>query len=766
MGKTGTTALQDFFFANREKLKEKGILYPEIGVQSGAHHLLSPHIPPFLKNTWRFLKTEEWAPQLSQIATKKILISSELIAWADGILVKKFCKELSRFFNLKIIIYLRRQDNLVMAGFNQQVKAGYQQKGLTEVLQERTARLDYESILAPWRDSVGDANMIVRPYERQQFYAGDIIKDFLFNCLEINDFNCFKYSTSAGNPRLSVEAVEYKRLINTVIPSVGERQRFLDPLMAYSTRHDASSSKAFSEHTLLSPEARTTILNRFEEGNARIAQDLMGIEDGRLFKDPVPKIESEWEPFVMTNDVVKTISDDLFSQDPLLEKLLCDGIEKGLSSDKYSEQIAAQTLCGGLEKYKEFKPDRPFLNDEHSFKKAKILYLHIGVHKTGTSALQEFFSLNESSLKNDRIYYPLFGRNAEGAHHNLLMPVNPNMKSKCDIFAFNLNMKFLKSECSGREKILLSSETLCKIKDIAVLNRLSELAETVKVIIYIRRTDDYLESAYSQVVKDEYTGTIKDFINDRTIDYKEICKRWASKFGAENIVVRVYEKGQFSGGSIFCDFMTRLGVQDTSTYTLPDSGTNPSLSFDAIQFKLLTNRLPLTPVKKRHLKNPLMDYSVSNGGGSKILLSEQDRKTILDKSCESDAFVAREFLKREDGILFSPPEKKSDSTDSSCPLSDKEIETIGRFIRDADANLFDALVSAIELGLDYGTDDERLAAEALKPVLRTVSKKKRYRTRFAHISRERLVNYGYKKWRCVTDLTKNLVCKKRDSINH
>src|SRR5687768_11764911 len=48
----------------------------------------------------------------------------------------------------------------------------------------------------------------------------------------------------------------------------------------------------------------------------------------------------------------------------------------------------------------------------------KTIFLHIGSTKTGTTALQSFFSLNEARLKTAGIGYPRTGRSGV-AHHKL-----------------------------------------------------------------------------------------------------------------------------------------------------------------------------------------------------------------------------------------------------------------------------------------------------------------------------------------------------------
>ena len=91
MGKTGTTALQHFFWENRKALAAHDICYPELGVQSSAHHLLSPHVPDYMRQRWDFLPPAQWAPLLAERAQSTVLLSSEVMFSADG-------EEISNYF--------------------------------------------------------------------------------------------------------------------------------------------------------------------------------------------------------------------------------------------------------------------------------------------------------------------------------------------------------------------------------------------------------------------------------------------------------------------------------------------------------------------------------------------------------------------------------------------------------------------------------------------------------------------------------------------
>ena len=114
MGKTGTTALQNFFWENRKVLARHDLCYPKHGLMSNAH-LLSPHVPRFLEDEWSFQSVDEWAPVLLKSRQNRILLSSELMAWADEAVARKFCAQVSAHFDLYVVAYLRRQDNIIMA---------------------------------------------------------------------------------------------------------------------------------------------------------------------------------------------------------------------------------------------------------------------------------------------------------------------------------------------------------------------------------------------------------------------------------------------------------------------------------------------------------------------------------------------------------------------------------------------------------------------------------------------------------------------------
>jgi len=317
MGKTGTTALQDFFWTNRDKLSERGIHYPEIGVVERAHHLLSPYRPPYLK-AWAYLNYEEWIPEFLKVPESNILISSELFCFApeESESLSEFYNKVSTSFDIKIIVYLRRQDNVIWANYNQLIKAGNEKWLIQDVLDRLMTKFDYEKLLDSWKILFGIENIIVRPYERQQFRNGNIVDDLLYAIFGIDDTDGFDISRENNNPRLSLSALEFKRLINNLLTDIDDSGRFNDLLLEYSEIEDKSSSEIFASNSPISPANRLIIMDRFKQSNSNVARDYLGRADGELFYEPLPDSGNDWEEHVVSDDMLRDVAKFICERSP------------------------------------------------------------------------------------------------------------------------------------------------------------------------------------------------------------------------------------------------------------------------------------------------------------------------------------------------------------------------------------------------------------------------------------------------------------------
>jgi hypothetical protein len=345
LGKTGTTVLQEFFWSNRGPLKKHGVNYPDYGVVAGAHHLLSSHIPPDLKDAWNFVPVQDWVRKLARGRAPRVLLSSELISsTADDSVVRAFCSTINSKFSLKVVVYLRRQDNLIMASYNQHVKTGKQRLKLVDVYQNMAARFDFEALLKPWAESVGTENVIVRAYEREQFYARDIRRDFLYHVLGIDDPAGFELATDNPNPRLDATTLEYKRLLNNVVQDPVKAGRFKELLLEYSSAQPPMGEP----QDLLPPAIRREIVDNYDQRNRDIARTFLGRADGGLFLEPLPGLDEPWAEKPLSAAQAAAISSHLTGRDPQLMQWLAAELPKYVDHDMFWRKRAARLLTATL----------------------------------------------------------------------------------------------------------------------------------------------------------------------------------------------------------------------------------------------------------------------------------------------------------------------------------------------------------------------------------------------------------------------------------
>ena len=519
MGKTGTTALQEAFWANRGALQAAGILYPTIGAVSAAHHLITPFVPKALAgNGWTFLAPQDWAPKLAASGAKRILMSSELIAWSAPDVAASFCAALTPYFDLKICLYLRRQDNIIMAGYNQQIKAGNQVNPIAKVLDRLIATFDFATTIQTWERAAGAQNLIVRPYERSQFPDGDLIADFLTGVLGIAVPDGFQPLPAANsNPRFSHVALEYKRLINCVSADAATSGEYTPALMAFSQLHDEASRAVFFEQGLLSPQDRARILEHFAAQNAEIAQKFLGRDV--LFTDALAE-DAALAPPVTPQDLA-ALSDWLMQHHKRLATRLVDAAAKAKAQKRPAIKQAGQTLLTSFgtagaqaEVPKTGAKAQAAKNAAAPQAQGRRVILHPGQPKTGTTSLQEAFFKNRKTLLADHgILYPRIDENHTQAilalfRDDALNNIRFAQMSAAELASYRAEVRAkLEAEIARDDwhTLLISGEGICTLKAdgwAALVAWLNGLGLTrIEVIFSVRDGMDMVRSAVQQNLK-------------------------------------------------------------------------------------------------------------------------------------------------------------------------------------------------------------------------------------------------------------------------
>ena len=301
----------------------------------------------------------------------------------------------------------------------------------------------------------------------------------------------------------------------------------------------------------------------------------------------------------------------------------------------------------------------------------KKAIIHIGGHKTGTSAIQAFCVLNAMRLAQIGIIYPLellsnpdmVGAQAHHGLVNLFMDATSFWKS------YNLRPKkmkdedivsYLKSLPRGKN-ILLSSENLVWLdnKSIAALTEYLTGFD-VHVVLYARRQDDALQALYQTVVTwIGETRQFNDYVSDEVrsvFEYDKIAEAWQSCVGEGNVTVRAYEPSQLYQRDSVKDFFQviqeilqiKLDISDWETCPGTINRGLPAHITGLIRYhNSLVTRKVVVPALRLMAK-----LLYQNSRGSYEILSPAERSGLLESFAISNGNLARKFLGRKDGVLF------------------------------------------------------------------------------------------------------------------
>ncbi len=339
---------------------------------------------------------------------------------------------------------------------------------------------------------------------------------------------------------------------------------------------------------------------------------------------------------------------------------------------------------------------------------APSLVLHIGQHKTGSKALQAFLAYNRHVLHQSGLLYPVedhsehdilaysrsqfrlfalirhaaigatIGRSAADAYWQTVAPYCRPFLTAWEFLA-TVEQERRRTDS---HRILLSAEDLFDMHtahEFAFFRPIAEtgvrlLAEMISVIVgaarivvYLRRQDHLLGAHYGQFIKGSITADLdlEAFAPAFAprLDSSRLLSCWESAFGRERIVVRPYERQTMPEGIVGDFFAHGLGMpvpDETKAPPVDVESTNVSLGRDLIEYLRILNRRAAAgedvPERGRVLHAALRSRPrLSGPGGIAAWLSPAQRRALLDCHAEGNARIARDYLNRQDGGLFTEP---------------------------------------------------------------------------------------------------------------
>lgn len=288
----------------------------------------------------------------------------------------------------------------------------------------------------------------------------------------------------------------------------------------------------------------------------------------------------------------------------------------------------------------------------HLKKKVK-LYLHIGRAKTGTTSIQQFLHLNRDYLKSKGYLYPMAAMTPTSGQARLAWCFKNN--ADCDAIYQSFYDEINRE---GLDKVIISSEgfTMPSYPLNKFLQYFPRDDFDVTAIIYIRRQDKFFESWAQQIVKGSgVTDDIDTLLKACRLDHYSIIKDWEGLVGKNNIFVRPFERGQFVDGDLYKDFMKMIDVTLFDDMALPPKESNTAIKRDMMELIKIINRLGVGD-RRNELVQKLVafvrEYPEYSGEYSYSMLSPSEQVELFNSYSQSNSMVAKEYLGREDGVLF------------------------------------------------------------------------------------------------------------------
>ena len=312
------------------------------------------------------------------------------------------------------------------------------------------------------------------------------------------------------------------------------------------------------------------------------------------------------------------------------------------------------------------------------------LVLHIGTHKTGSSAIQDSLVRGDHQLEAEGTLYPRAGRiPSSGGHLNICWEwasdqrFKPERGTRSDLRAEVLRQRW--------QTVVVSAETFTARgeRNVRLAERLVEEIAPQQVVIvgYVRPQWSYMESHYTQRVKQGHTSTsfdeyVQHHLTDDRFDYPRLFAPWREAFG-ERLVVRPYSR------DVIDDFWRLAGIGIPPPL---DGGINVRPGAKAIEM-LRSMHAAIKPPKESRSRlfawaRKWLQENLEDDVPFRALTDEL-AATIDERFRDANREFASTYWSQADPPIFKLPELPSLSTWTLADATREERQAMGSLLLNA-----------------------------------------------------------------------------------
>ena len=326
----------------------------------------------------------------------------------------------------------------------------------------------------------------------------------------------------------------------------------------------------------------------------------------------------------------------------------------------------------------------------------RTLLVHIGLPKTGSTSIQRMLRVLARPLRRRGIHVPGAGRNADGAHWNLVHEYMGNRKYEARRGGWAELSRELRESRSARRFVISAEAFSMRRAEDAAIPRIASLAGAadldVEIVAYVRPQHRFIESDYSDSCKGFEMRPFEAFLEARLdhsrYDYNECFRPWRKAFG-NRLGVYPLEAAHMPAG-LLPHFLAVLGVPELSS----------RVALPRLNRRLGARQLEVARLVSVALHDEMLDRETASRLLGNVLrgvarrlthdapfvgLDPEQRRAVAERFAESNARFARDYGIDGDGVLFRSPAVVEGERGNRArweDFTDQERRTVTRIVRD------------------------------------------------------------------------------------
>jgi hypothetical protein len=275
----------------------------------------------------------------------------------------------------------------------------------------------------------------------------------------------------------------------------------------------------------------------------------------------------------------------------------------------------------------------------------KKIFVHIGMHKTGSTSIQDMMYRNISLLKKHGISYPSLHSNHGRFLTEMfrLEPKNKKLSKQCSRYFDSLNAELSNPSIT---KIIFSAEILSifnKEKLSRFYNWLSQFSTNIAIICCTRNPIDWYNSRTQQMLKarkKDLNALCESLCTNGTRSYSSL-KAHLELFGKENMILYDFDKHKHH----LCEkFLSCCAISPKLIHNIlkhPPLVQNISLSHEGAL--ILSSLNKLKPKNTKRITDTKETDLIEKIAGDKFKFSNAIMINILEKNSGAINWLAENF---------------------------------------------------------------------------------------------------------------------------